>query len=349
MLGRRNAGRIWLIVAVGALALTAGCKKKIPITQYPPFFTEEMRGMPVMVYPFQSGSGVADSGPTVTSQFTNAMMGNPTYKVYTQNDLKLLLDEADRQAFLTGGDANEAARKLKKLGKVDGIITGSVTTYAATSNTRREPQYNYDKNGNRYLVGYREITRNEANVALTARLIGTDGQTIHATSVPVRGTVAVEGSPAPMDPYQALAQASQQAIGQLVEEFCIVQKIVEVKEEDALKTASAFYDGQWIEQDKFTPQDDRMHVVVALPAECDRNRFKIVIARKQEDKKAPPPAPLAEVSLVWDRNTPPCGKGWQFSPAQLAEKGGLGKYEVKFYSGLEPVLRREFEIEPAKP
>jgi hypothetical protein len=78
---------------------------------------------------------------------------------------------------------------------------------------------------------------------------------------------------------------------------------------------------------------------VTLPPSCDRNHFRITMVRKDQRED------LAEQQLTWDRKDSERGAGFQFSPKELAAKGGLGEYEAKFYSGPEPVLRTTFKIE----
>jgi hypothetical protein len=87
-----------------------------------------------------------------------------------------------------------------------------------------------------------------------------------------------------------------------------------------------------------------MLVVVSLPPSADRNRFRITIVRKDARQD------LASTEFVWS-NSQVTGTGksaarsFEFSPRDIAAKGGgAGDYVVKFYSGPEPVMLREFKI-----
>ncbi len=54
---------------------------------------------------------------------------------------------------------------------------------------------------------------------------------------------------------------------------------------------------------------------------------------------------MAEQQITRDRKDSEQGAACRLSPKDLADKGGPGEYEVKFYSGPEPVLRTTFMIE----
>jgi hypothetical protein len=80
-----------------------------------------------------------------------------------------------------------------------------------------------------------------------------------------------------------------------------------------------------------------MFVVVELPAECDKNDFKITIVRKDQRED------LAVQKVRWSRQNK--SFGYEFNPSEIAAAGGgVGEYEIKFYSGPDPVIRKKFKI-----
>lgn len=328
---------VWLVtLSLMLLGVLGGCSKKIWITQYPAFYNEDMKGMRVLVRPFDSPSYAEDSGKMLSEQLATAMMANGTYTVYSMRDIGALLEEADRQSFMTGGDANEAAKKLQKLGKADALLTGSITNYTSTSKTETKDVPIYDPKGRITNYLKKHTTRNEANVAATARLIGTDGTLIHAVNQPVTGQHISEGSPPNLDPHGCLAAASEDAVQKLMEEFAVVRKQVKINTKDALITATEKYDNQWVEEDTFSPATEQMFAVVTLPVACDRNRFRLAIVKKDQREI------LAEETFTWTRGRR--DRGFMFSPKELAEKAGPGEFELKFYSGPEPVIVKKFSI-----
>lgn len=327
------------LVLLAALGGGAGCSKKIWVYQVPSFHTPDLKSIAVL--PFRNQSTTRNAGDVVADKLATALMANPTYHVFARNDLKTLLDQEDLRNALSGNVG--PGTSLRKHTDVQAFLTGAVTTYSMTSNRqfKKDPIYAYDKRRKqRYIQGYRSYyyTRNEANVSVSAALIRPDGTTIHATSAPVHAQQPSEGESPGMDPYACAAVATDQVIRRLVEEFAIVRKQVKVDTGKALRTASDFYDNQWTYTDKFKSTDEKMLVVVALPPVCDRNPFRLVIVLKDQRE------PLASKDIVWSAKH--ASFGYAFSPRQLAGKGGIGEYEVKFYSGPEPVIRHKFRIEP---
>ena len=333
--------RLVRAVALALLAIMGGgCSKKVWITQIPPFYTPDLKT--IAVVPFRNRSTRRDAGNVIADKLAAALMANGAYKVFNRNDLSALMDQQDLKIAL-GGDTSAAADKFKQHTNVQAILIGTVTTFSATSKTqrRRDPQYLYDKRGRKRLVGYRtyDYTRNEANVSVTAVLIRvSDGTTIHSTPRPASKQIPSEGESPAMDPYACAAVAADWVVYQLVADFAPVRRQISLDPGKALRTATELYDNKWTYSDKFLATDEKMHVVVALPGSCDRNRFRITIVRKGER------VDLAFMDIVWTSKY--TGFGYPFNPREIAEKGGgPGEYEVKFYSGPEPVLRRTFKIE----
>jgi len=332
------ARRLTVLLLISAAISAAGCGKKIVVYQYPDFYTPQLKK--IAVVPFRNASDNQQAGQVISDKLAAAMMANQTYRVFNRNDMQALMTEQDLQIAF-GGDAAEAAEKFSKTGDVQAILTGTVQTYAATSRSeqRSEPQYIYDKNGNPVYVGNRVYTwtRNEANVSVTAALIKVpDGTTIHATAVPAQAMAPSEGSPPRMDPYACLSCAADATIAQLVEEFAIVRKQVRLGSK-TLKTASEYYDGKWEYKNKFSVSDQTMFLVLQLPPACDRNKFRITIVPGESRNE------VVSEEFSWSKQSQ--DKSFQYSPAEIASKGGgPGEYTIKFYSGPEPVLTQKFKI-----
>jgi len=325
------------VVLLGLL-LAGGCTEKIWITQVPDFYGPELKSIAVAT--FRNQTNWAGAGEIISDKLAACLAANGAYKVYNRNDLKTVMDEKDLQLALGGGSA-AATDKLKKLTQVQAVLVGTVTTYAATRNSqnRRDPVYATDRRGNSYIAGYRSYvwTRNEGNVSVTASLIRvSDGTTIHATPQPSWARIWAEGSPAQKDAHACVAEAADNVAFQLVETFAPVRKQIKVDPTKALRTATELYDNKWTYSDNFKATDEKMFVVVSLPASCHRNRFRIVVVRKGQREE------LASQDIQWDKQY--SGFGYEFSPKQIAANDGPGQYEIKFYSGPEPVMRRMFRI-----
>jgi hypothetical protein len=330
------------------VVVAGGCSKKIWITQYPSWYSSDLKT--IAVVPFRSATTSREAGISISEQLARAMMANGTYEVVSQSDVAAMSDQVDLMLYARGGDAAAAAEKFSTLKNVQAILVGTVTTYSATTQRqhRREPIYAYNRRTKQsYIAGYREYdhVRNEANVAATAALIRVPGgQTVHATAGPVGATSWSEsgsgGSAPSRDPYRCLADAAQQTVAQLVREFAITRREIKVSPDD-FRTAQDLYEGEWDFSDEFAADDDEAYVVLKLPACCDRNRFRLTIVRKDQREY------LHEREFTWDAQY---GRyGYRFSPQSVAAAGGgPGTYVAKFYSGQKPVLEHDFRIVPAR-
>jgi len=338
MCGRRFPLRPAMLLLIASV-LAAGCSKEIVITQYPPFYDGSIKA--IAVTPFRNQTGVQDAGNIISDKLATRLMANGTYKVYNRNDHRVLSDERDLQLDL-GQNPDKVEAMFQKLGDVQAILTGVVSTYSATSRNepRQEPIYQYNAYTKQmYVAGYRQYvhTRNEANVVATAALLRRDGTTIYASPYPAQAQIPAEGSPPDKDVFALAAEASDMVSLQLLEQFAVVQKQIKVDPKKALRTASELFENKWTYADSFPATAQQMYVVLELPASCDRNKFALKIVRKDQREY------LAEQEIVWD------GKygsyGYLFNPAQIAAKGGgAGTYTVKFFSGPEPVITRDFQI-----
>lgn len=111
----RLSVRAGLVLVAAGFALAAGCTKQIRITQYPEFYTPDLKT--VAVVPFRATVANRAAGDAVAEQFARSLAGTKTYQVYSRYDLKTILDEQDMQLAL-GDDPNKAAQGLAKSGKV---------------------------------------------------------------------------------------------------------------------------------------------------------------------------------------------------------------------------------------
>ena len=210
--------RLWHCCC-SALAGPGGCSKKIQIVQLPEFYSPKLKT--IAVVPFRNHSSGRNAGKIISDELATAFMANGTYEVFNRNDLKAVMDEKDLQIAL-GSDTSAAAGTFKKSARVQAILTGSVTSYSATSNTQRRQRaiYGTDRRGNSYIQGYipYDYTRNEANISVAATMIRvSDEAAIHVTPVPAQARVYSEGSPPSKDPYACISEATSRVVAQLVE------------------------------------------------------------------------------------------------------------------------------------
>jgi hypothetical protein len=346
---RRFPASVHLFLFVLPAAL-GGCAKNVWITQYPAFYTPDLRS--IVVVPFRNTTGDPLAGRIISEKVTAALAANGTYQVHSHADLPLLAGEAAIEP--AGGEAQALAKLLRNRGRVQAILTGTVSDYTVTQHRewRERPVYRRDKRGRRYLSHHEAYThiRSEATVDAVARLIRvSDGATIHASAPgAARSKVTSEAPPDGSQPPQrtareCLAAAGDQCAAKLLEEFAVVSRQVRVGR-DAFRTAHRLDGTKWKGGKKFSLTDKQLLVVVKLPPECDRNHFRIVIWRKDTG------AELAAAELTWQRQwSGEVGTAFAFTPADIAAKGGgPGKYAAGLYCAHEPVLTTDFQIEAEK-
>ena len=341
-----------VVLLAGVCACSTGCTKKIWITQHPPFWTKEMSKMRIGVLPFRNRTRNRHAAEALSDELAYALSANAqaegSYKsVLNRNDIAAIMDQRDLQLALDKSDSDLAGQFRKvAAADVDAVLVGTVTTYSASTRNerRRVPRNIYNSSGRVVGVTYRTYvhTRNEAVVTAAAALIRVrDGSIIYSTSSPPPTWQQwAQGSPPKMSKDTCLTVARNNVVAQLVSHFAVTRRQIKIKSGKDFRTASELYDNKWTWAKKFSPDSEKAFIVLSLPPVCDRNRFRITIVRQDQRED------LFSGELVWSRNWGP--RGFQFSPGQVARKGGgPGKYVAKLYSGPEPVLLYEFDIIPA--
>ncbi|MDP7637678.1 MAG: CsgG/HfaB family protein [Phycisphaerae bacterium] len=340
----RNPRAVAAALALSAVFL-GGCTKKILIIQYPVFWDAAPKT--IAITDFKNLAGTRGQAQAIANELSAALTANGTYKIFNRQHFSAVEKEiAIRQAF--SSDESVAANTMAKLGKVQAIITGSVNSCSATSRrqTKRRPVYRTNRKKQLYISHYVPYTyfHNEANIQVSATLIRIDrGRPRTIYSAQAVGRATSSGEHPRMDPYACLAIARRQVMWQLLSQFAIIRKTIKVNQSKAFRTTSGLpYDGKWPYTDRFSAKSDKMYVMIKLPPECDRNRFRITIARKGVPKN------IASTQVKWTRAMSAVGTHVIFSPRKIAqESGGPGGYVVKFYSGSpKPVMTHNITITP---
>jgi len=341
MSNRRISRTVPLFILASCLLLS-GCKTEFVVYQYPAWWTPG-KVKSVAVLPFRCPAAPNTKGGEILSDMiASRLASSGTYhRVYNRNDLKALLDEHDLKLMMSK-DPGAVVSKLHKVVDVQAVLVGSVISYAATTRNERKrtPIYGTNAAGQLIITGYNNytLTRHDANVSSTASLLtANSGQSIYSLPAADGGKAWAQGSPPSQSAFGTLEAATRVAANRISEYFIVVRKMIEVDKSKALRTAKELYDGEWVWQKNFKVDDQKMYVVVSLPATADRNLFKIKIIRKGTRKD------LAVRDVKWNKKYK--GFGYDFSPKQLAAGGGgAGTYTAKFYSGQKPVLTCDFQL-----
>ncbi len=348
--------KLSLLVLAILPAVATGCSKKMWINKYPPFWSPDLKS--VAVVPFENRTEHKDVGKYIADRLAASLSANGTYKVFNRNDIEQLLQKRDEKVnFISRKDTLD---KIRSVNMAHAVITGTVTVFSANTHSelRHEPYYTYypyyGRHGLHGLHGYHGhhaytsygysiyvYTRNEANVGATASLIRLeDGQTIYSTPSAVTGRHVSKGAPPDCDPHACLSRATGKLIEKLTEQFAVVRREIEINPHEDFRTAAGQSNEQWIYSDEFDHDSAKMFVIVRLPKICARNRFKITISRAGNEE------PLVEKEILWQRSFKPAGQEFKFSPSEIFDQGGAGKYIARFHSEEGVQMTREFEIEP---
>ena len=341
----RIAPAVLVLIAMTALG---GCVKKIPIVQYPIFWDHAPKT--VAVTPFRNETHIRHIGMQVTNDLGTQLSANGSYIVYDRTLLKAYLNEQDLQrAFSSDQDA--AAAAMVKIGKVQAILTGAVTT-CNWPQTRREvkvrTQRFYNPNGTSYTRPVRYfVYTNEAELKANAallRITPNGPQVIHSS--PLHGYVKSAGETPKFSREACMSIARAQVIQQLLDQFAVIRKLISVKPSETFFTATDQpYAGKWPKSKKFSAAaGQKIILVLMLPPQCDRNRFRITVSRKEGRTD------LATFDVRWTKamSAIPNGKQFILDPADLAAKGGgPGNYIIRLFSGQpKPAIEHKIKIEP---
>jgi hypothetical protein len=336
-----------LLTLIAAAAL-GGCTKKIHIIQYPVFWDQAPKT--VAVTPFRNETQLRHIGMQVTSDLATKLTANGSYTVFDRTLLKAYLSENDLQRAF-GTDQEAAASTMVKIGKVQAILTGAVTTCnwpPTRTQTKIVQQRFYNRNGSSYTRPVRQYIRtNEAELKANAsllRITASGPKVIH--SRPVRAYVKSEGQTPELSREACLAVARTDIVQQLLEHFAVVRKIIKVKPSETFFTATDQpYAGKWPKSKQFSiSAEEKVLLVLMLPRQCDKNNFRITVSRKKGCTE------LLTFEVLWTKelSAAPNGKQFIIDPADLAAKGGgPGEYVIRLFSGQpKPAIEHKIKIKP---
>jgi hypothetical protein len=342
-----------LVVALSILAALTGCEarnqrllwKSIPVTHYPQFYTPELKA--VVVVPFQDRTGWPKCGTILAGEVAAALAKRKTYKVYGPADLASLagvVDPADLQA----GRLDGLIQTLRARGKVQAVLTGTVAQYKVVQNIEERNRSTSKINQEGITTLHNEPYQHKINVAtvgVSVRLIRvSDASELHSMSLegwPVEvasESLDDQGGPPPLTKAQCITLATKKCVDRLTEPLAIIDRKIS---SGALRTA-LWYKGRLRYIVKCHPAAKRLIVLVELPAEADRNAFRVDITRKDAQQA------LASRDFTWKREwSDGPGESFEFDLQDILTRGGgNGEYHVTMYAGSQAVRKIVFNVEP---
>ena len=327
------AGKTLLLLAVTCCFIGIGCTKTIEISQYPSFYTPDLRS--VAILPFDNDTLNASAGQYLTEQLTRSLRANGTYKVAGPRELTVSLG-AEELKNLPSGDKQAAAELIGRLDDTQAFIIGTVTAFTSA-------RYNYPwRNrgygfgyGYGYGYGYRRYmydpywdypinyaTHNEGRVRVRATLVlVSDGVIVSETPMHAGDTVFSEGDPPYRTPDECLVEAARRVVDKLIGRFAIVRRRVKVPLDKALK---------------ITANDEGLRAVVSLPPECNGNPFRLEVIEAGQSEV------MFAREFVWSNRQ----KEYELviTPRELAQSPTGRTFVITLYSDSEPIRSRKITI-----
>ena len=328
---------------MAALAL-AGCKTTLTVQRHPAFYDPSLKT--VAVATFANATLRAEAGEFLAQRLADALEANGTYNVIGPKELKAKFAEA-KIALAPDADIQAVVAGVRACGGAQAVITGTVKGFSADRGSHVEigdgfgPAFGSGSWRHGHYYGSRTAVRQYSYAysyvsAIAGMVRVADGKTLHATP---RTLVArfrsSEGSERTSD--EILTRAADAVAFALVREFAVTPWKIKVSRRKTLRTARADTDDALDFTNDFRTDDEKIIVVLRLPAEADRNAFSLVVTAKDSDK------PLAEETFTWSADDE--HRTFTFTPKKLAEAAEGHDFEVRLLLGDRQVMDRSFEIE----
>lgn len=166
----------------------------------------------------------------------------------------------------------------------------------------------------------------QAHVSLKASMVRvSDGAVLYTTPVRVQGRADLSGY-RQIPPGSAALDAMNRATAKLVKELAVVPVKVKVNPRTDLKTAVGEEDGRWTFSNSFSPEDQKMYVVMQLPSAVAHDTFRLTITPRGK-----PDEIVAAKDFTW-----PSGRitdAITFSPREIAARGDRRLYRQLPFHG----------------
>ena len=334
---------IWIASTVLTASIVGGCETKFTVEHYPDFYKSSIKS--VAVLPFENDTNRKEAGKIVAAHLSAALAANGTYKITGPVHLEQTLKEKQMPP-LKQNDYKQMAKELAELDKYQAFIAGKVLSDSFNT-TIMEP-YNYD---DMYYDDYLywnypywytpywyypyDYEYGQVYVSAEVSMVDVpDGAILDMTVVKAAADLSDVSSP-------LRRYVSQMALDNLskniVASFAVVPVEITVYPDKAIRTADSYEQENWHFTKTFRSDQESMYVVLCLPGAAAMNQFKLTITPQNNPSQI-----ISSKDFTWERGRH-C-QGIEFSPMQIAQSNGPGRYSAHFISLGSVVLTRHFKI-----
>lgn len=345
---------IWPVALVWVCLLGCGGGRSVYVTQFPEWNFENYKR--VAVLPAKTTDRAALRECTVVSeQLTSRLSRSGAFEVLSILDLKDVLDAQDFST-LTDVDPNTQIPQ-GRIRMAQALIIPTITSYRLIREQINQPisrpltdpygRVLVDRFGRPLLqTVFVPMYRHGVVLDGGVRIVdAANGQTLFSWSLPepITDDEKREGRPPSESAEEMAANAAREMAAAFFRVIAPTRVEVDLKEKDLL-VATEYFDGRYYGDGNRLPIgiDNFLLVIRRLPAECERNRFRLAIAPGNGTRN------LFEQVFVWRSGLGPEGYSVRVPMKSLIDAGGR-RFVAKLYSGgPQPILTRSFELTPAK-
>lgn len=340
MVKRKNITAALLIFSL--IIVISGCATKFTVNKYPEFYKSSIKS--VAVLPFENDTSRKGAGVAIATHASAALAANGTYKITDPARLESILKDQNLPALQQNED-RATEEELAQLNLYQAFIKGKVLSdsFINTAVDYENEDFYYEDYPYWYYpywypsywyYPYYYEYGGQAYVSADVSMVSIPDGTVVGTAN-VKASVDVTDRP-DLRKY-SVQMALSRLSDKIVDIFAIVPVKISVHPDKAMRTASSPAPGEWSFKNTFGSREESMYVVLCLPEAAAMNEFEIAITPRGK-----PANVVASKDYTWER-----GKYCQsveFSPAQIAQSNGPGKYSLKFISRGKVIFTRHFKI-----
>lgn len=318
-----------IILSVFFTIFVAGCGKSVEITEYPAFYTPELKH--VVVLPFENAAYHYRAGQKVADDFARTLARNGTYQVLNMANRPQEVGMPHHEEFRT------LMRRLRAQG-LQAAFVGTIEAYDFNESVDYSPSFAGPDYGDygypRYSPAFvnQQITYTATVKASVTMINLKNGYTIAATEKPIEGVSSnivngffVNGQ---VSKEALFKEATDQVVAKMVKKFSVTNQTIHLHEKSFV-VGHLEKDGVFKKSSHIKVGQDGA-IVLTLPATCALNTFTVRVRQIKPWNKN-----ILSQSTVWPKNQ--TKKLYQLGPLEP------GKYQAELIHSRKMVFKHNFK------